>query len=216
MSRKHVWWIASLAAVAFLATLAFELQRRPEAAHDAWATAPAELQAVVWPVWRPVGPFHMRTQRGVAFGTEQFRGQWNFVFFGYLSCPDVCPTTLRTLADFRRRLLASDPAAGGYQFVFVSVDPANDNAEQMAAYLAYFDRDFLGLTGEAGELANLASSMGAAYAERVDEHGMHSIDHSTSVMLVDPAGRVVGGLPAPHDPARMLNSFEDLRRHLGS
>jgi protein SCO1/2 len=215
MPRMRLRWIASLAVVAFLVTLAFELHRRPEAARDAWPTAPAELQAVVWPVWRPVGPFHMRTQRGVAFGAEQFRGQWNFVFFGYLSCPDVCPTTLRTLADFRRRLLASDPGAGRYQFVFVSVDPANDNAERMSTYLAYFDRDFLGLTGEAGELAKLVRSMGAAYAERVDEHGVRSIDHSTSVLLVDPAGRVVGGLPAPHDPARMLKLFEDLRRHLG-
>jgi protein SCO1/2 len=215
MSRKHVWWIALLAAVAVLATLAFELHRRPEAARDALPTVPAELQALVWPVWRPVGPFHMRTQRGVAFGAEQFRGQWNFVFFGYLSCPDVCPTTLRTLADFRRRLLTSDPAAGRYQFVFVSVDPANDDAEHMAAYLAYFDRDFLGLTGEAGELARLARSMGVAYAERVDEHGVRTVDHSTSVLLVNPAGRVVGGLPAPHDPAQMLVLFQQLRRYLG-
>jgi protein SCO1/2 len=215
MGTNRVRWIAALAALAVLATLAFVLQRGPEAGRDAGTPAPAGLQAVLWPVARPVAPFHMRTQRGTAFGPEQFRGQWNFVFFGYLSCPDVCPTTLQTLADFRRRLLASDPAAGRDQFVFVSVDPANDNAERMAAYLAYFDRDFLGLVGEAGELARLTRSMGAAYAERVDERGVRSMEHSTSILLVDPAGRVVGGLPAPHDPARMLVSFEELRQYLG-
>ncbi|MFO1409925.1 MAG: SCO family protein [Steroidobacteraceae bacterium] len=199
-----------LAAAALLAVVAY-LMRRPAAVPRA---APAALQSVLWPEARPVAAFHMRTQRGDAFGVEQFRGQWSFVFFGYLSCPDICPTTLQTLAAFRRRLLASDPRAGAYRFVFVSVDPANDDAGRMAAYLAYFDPDFVGLVGEDGELARLARSMGAAYAEHIDERGVRSIEHSTTVLLVDPAGRVVGGLPAPHDPERMLALFEDLRRYL--
>ena len=214
MARKLFWWSVLLAAVAAV-VFAVVLQRWPGTVRDARTSAPAGLQAVLWPQARPIAPFHMLTQNGASFGPEQFRGQWNFVFFGYLSCPDVCPTTLQTLADFRRRLLAADPAAARYRFVFVSVDPANDTAERMAAYIGYFDRDFLGLTGEAGELARLARSMGAAYAERVDEHGVRTVDHSTSVLLVNPAGRVVGGLPAPHDPAQMLVLFQQLVGYLG-
>ena len=215
MTRKFFWWSVLLAAVLGVATFAFEMQRRPQAVRDARTAAPAGLQAVLWPQARPIAPFHLSTQNGANFGPEQFLGQWSFVFFGYLSCPDVCPTTLQTLADFRRGLLAADPAAARYRFVFVSVDPANDTAERVGAYIGYFDRDFLGLTGEAGELARLARSMGAAYAERVDERGVRTVDHSTSVLLVDPAGRVVGGLPAPHDPARMLVLFQALLRYLG-
>lgn len=212
MRARAIRRIALLAAVALLAALAYLLQRP---AGPARSPVPAALQAVLWPEARPVAAFHMRTQRGEPFGAEQFRGQWSFVFFGYLGCPDVCPTTLQTLAGFRRRLLANDPDAARYRFVFVSVDPANDDAERMAAYLAYFDRDFVGLVGEPGELERLARSMGAAYAARVDERGVRSIEHSTTVLLVDPAGQVVGGLPAPHEPGRMLASFNGLRQYLG-
>ncbi|MCC7463407.1 MAG: SCO family protein [Gammaproteobacteria bacterium] len=216
MRAKQLAWVVSAAAVVAVAVFAVSMQMRPSGAiRDARSSAPAELQAVLWPEARPVAAFHMLTQGGAAFGPEQFRGQWNFVFFGYLSCPDVCPTTLQTLADFRRRLLAADPAAARYRFVFVSVDPTHDTPERMAGYIGYFDRDFLGLSGTAAELARLAGSMGVAYAERVDGRGVRTIDHSTSVLVVDPAGRVTGGLPAPHDPAQMLALFEALRQHLG-
>lgn len=215
MSRNRLRWSALLAAVACVVTLLVALQRRYSDSHDPWTTAPPELRAVLWPVPHPVAAFHMRTQRGAVFGAEQLRGQWNFVFFGYLSCPDVCPTTLQTLADFRRRLQASDPAASKYRFIFVTVDPANDDTERVAAYLAHFDRDFVGLVGEPGQLAVLARSLGATYAEHIDPHGVRSMDHSTSILLVDPAGRVVGALPPPHDPARMLQVFGQLQRHLG-
>ena len=215
MRRNPIRWVVLLVAVALLATFVYLRQHPSGAAGQARGPVPAELQAILWPEAHPVAAFHLRTQRGESFGAGQFRGQWNFVFFGYLSCPDICPTTLQTLSVFRRRLLANDPGAGRYRFVFVSVDPANDDAEHMAAYLAYFDRDFIGLVGEPDELARLARSMGAGYASHVDEKGVRSIEHSTAVLLVDPAGQVVGGLPAPHDPERMLVSFNGLRRYLG-
>jgi len=79
--------------------------------------------------------------------------------------------------------------------------------------LAQLDSDFPGLPGSAEELAGLARSMAAMYAEYRDERGQRSMDHSTSVMVVDPAGRVVAALPAPHDPAVMRQRFLALQRH---
>jgi len=205
-------WIVALAAVAVAVTGLAWFQRQGDSGRESWAMASPELQSVLWPVPHPLAPFRMHDQHGRAFGTEQLHGQWNFLFFGYLQCPDVCPTTLQAMAQFRRLLLAADPAAHQDRFLFVTVDPAHDDRRHLSDYLAFFDPDFLGLIGAPEQLAALARSLGVGYAEHVDANGMRRFDHGTSIVLVDPAGRVVGALPAPHDPARMLRLFQSLRR----
>jgi protein SCO1/2 len=215
MPKNRRRWLALLATIALSVTTLAWMQRHDGVRSDDWATASPELQTVLWPMSHPVAPFHMHDQHGAVFSTEQLRGQWNFLFFGYLQCPDVCPTTLQSLAQFRRSLLAADSAARRDRFVFVTVDPAHDDSTRMSSYLAYFDRDFVGLTGAPDQLAALARSLGVAYAEHVDAQGVRSMDHSTSVVLVDPDGQVVGALPAPHDPVRMLRLFRQLQTHHG-
>lgn len=212
-ATRSRWMPLLLATLALAVALPLWLREESGVADTGWATAAPELQGILWPVAHPVAPFRMRTQHGDVFDAGALHGQWNFVFFGYLQCPDVCPTTLQSLRDFRRQLLAADPAAVSHRFVFVTVDPANDTAARVGPYLAYFDSDFLGLLGSAEELAGLARSMAAMYAEYRDERGQRSMDHSTSVMVVDPAGRVVAALPAPHDPAVMRQRFLALQRH---
>ncbi|MFO1465526.1 MAG: SCO family protein [Steroidobacteraceae bacterium] len=211
MYKGPLRWIALLAGIAAIAAV-FLMRggRDPEA--DRWSKAPAELRAVLWPNAHPVAPFRMLTQQRQVFTEAQLQGRWSLVFFGYLSCPDVCPTTLLTLADLHRRLKAQGESVAQMQFVFISVDPARDTPERLAPYLAYFDPGFIGLSGEPAQLAALARSLGAVYAERVDERGLRSMEHSTSIVLVDPRGWVVGAFPAPHDPARMQQQFQQLTR----
>ena len=180
-----------------------------------WAAAAPELQAVLWPLPREVAEFELRTQHGEAFGATQLRGQWNLLYFGYLQCPDVCPTTLQSLHGLRELLVADEPAAAATRFVFVSVDPGNDTQERIGAYLDYFDRELVGLTGDPAQLARLAASLGVMYAEHVDERGVRSMDHTTSIIVVDPQGRGVAALGGPHQPRTMLEQFGQLRRHLG-
>jgi protein SCO1 len=203
------------AAAGLAATVWVWTQGPARVADTGWATAAPEIQGVMWPVAHPVAPFDMRTHRGDAFDASSLRGQWNFVFFGFLQCPDVCPTTLTSLHGFRRALLAADPAAHGHRFVFVSVDPERDSAERLAPYLEYFDPAFLGLVGSEDELAGLARSMAVRYAKTLDEDGRISFEHTTSVMVVDPQGRVVAALPSPHDPPSMTRRFLALQRHFG-
>lgn len=180
-----------------------------------WSAAAPELQAILWPLPRAVADFELRTQHGEAFGATQLRGQWSLLYFGYLQCPDVCPTTLQSLQGLRKLLVADEPAAATTRFVFVSVDPGNDTQERIGSYLDYFDRELVGLTGDPAQLARLASSLGVMYAEHVDERGVRSMDHTTSILVVDPQGRGVAALPGPHQPRRMLEQFGELRCHLG-
>lgn len=199
-------------AAAGLAMVAWAWMQAPSRVADTGLASP-DLQAVMWPVARPVAPFRMRTHRGEPFDENSFKGQWNFVVFGFLKCPDVCPTTLQSLREFRRGLLRNDPAASRHRFIFVTVDPDSDTAERLGPYLGYFDPEFIGLVDGGGELPKLAGSMAAHYARHRDESGRISFDHTTSVMVVDPAGRVVGALPSPHDPAMMMRRFLALKRH---
>jgi len=178
-----------------------------------WESAPAEVQGVLWPVAQPVAAFSMRTQRDEAFGREQLLGHWNFVSFGYLQCPDVCPTTLQTLAQFRR-LLSGGGGQADERFLFVTVDPGNDGIERLGPYLAHFDAAITGLVGDDAQLAGFARSTAAMYAERHDSRGVRSMDHTTALIVIDPAGRVVASLPMPAEPQRLLEQYRKLRAHL--
>ncbi len=205
--------MAPLVAAAGLSLMFWAWMQAPPRVADIGSASP-ELQAVLWPVAHPVAPFQMRTHRGEAFDEASLKGQWNFVFFGFLQCPDVCPTTLQALRGFRRSLLENDPAALRHRFIFVTVDPGNDTAERIGPYLQYFDPEFIGLIGSGGELAKLADSLAVYYARQQDKNGNSNFDHTAAVMVVDPAGRVVGALPSPHDPAMMTRRFLALQRHV--
>lgn len=178
-----------------------------------WEQAPAEVQASLWPVARPVAGFTLLDQRGQSFVADDLRGHWSLMYFGYLQCPDVCPTTLQALRGVQR-LQATEPGGRDTHHVFVSVDPANDSPERIAAYLGYFGDAFTGLTGDPGELQKLTDSLGVLHAVHVDEAGVRSIDHTTAIIVVDPEGNGVGALSAPHDPASMLQRLRALQVYL--
>lgn len=212
--RRAMFALLALAASA-TAVLVTGCGRQPEAPLAAWGRAPDQVRAVLWPEPRPLPDFVLTTQHGQRFGLAELRGQWGFLFFGYLNCPDVCPVTLHALRAFRRLLLEQDSEAAGYRIVFVSVDPERDTAARIGPYLAHFDADFIGLSGAPEELRRFADALAVRYAAVTDVDGLVAIDHTSSVMIVDPAGQVVGALPPPHQPERMVASFRGLRDYLG-
>lgn len=201
----------AVASCALLVTL-LAWSMRPS--HPGWRVPAKEIEGILWPAAHPIGPFQLQTQHGKPFAPTSFSGTWNFVFFGFLQCPDVCPTTLDRMRAFRRLLISANSAADQYQFVFVTVDPANDSPAAILSYLAFFDPAFLGLTGPESEISKLAHSLSAHYDRVVDAGGRTQFEHTTSVFVVDPQGRVVAALPSPHEPASMASMFTALRQHL--
>ena len=179
----------------------------------AWGSAPPEVQAVMWPEPRHLADFSLQTQHGQAFDRSSLKGNWSFIFFGYMACPDVCPMSLHALRGMHD-LLASRRADDNLQYIFVSLDPEHDTPEEMKRYLGWYHEAFIGLHGSLGEIDRMASTMAIKYAEHIDETGYRSIDHTSSVMIVDPRGRVVGALPPPLEPQRMAEQFKNLRSHL--
>lgn len=117
---------------------------------------------------------------------SEFRGRAVALFFGFTSCPDICPTTLLRLSR-ARELLGGDAAR--IQVVFVSVDPERDTPERASRYARSVDPSFVGLSGTPDEVAAVAADYGIFYekAEGSDATG-YLVDHTTAVTVLDPRG----------------------------
>jgi protein SCO1 len=211
--RRRLALIVLLVTAIVASTWAGVRASRPAEGNTAWGRAPSEVRAVMWPEAQPLADFSLRTQHGAAFGPEALQGRWSFVVFGYLDCPDVCPIGLRALRGMRDRL--ADRSEGDeYQFIFVSVDPENDSPGEIGEYLASHGGGFTGLHGPVAEIGKLAEAMAVKHREVADRSGGRSIDHTSSVMVIDPQGRLVGALPPPLRPEHMVEQFERLRAYL--
>jgi protein SCO1/2 len=171
------------------------------------AGTPALEHATRYDAPRPLPVFALVDQAGRSFGPEQLRGRWSFVFFGFVNCPDVCPTTLATLAA-AEAALADLPAQDRPGVLFVSVDPGRDTPEVIGRYVAHFDPAFTGATGSREAIEGLAEALGVAVIIGPPAaDGSYSVDHSAAVFLVDPEARVVALFGAPHDAGTIARDF---------
>jgi len=170
-------------------------------------SAPALTSGTWLPQGRQVGEFSLIDQNNAPFGPARLKGAPTLVYFGYTHCPDVCPVTLLQLAQ-----VVKADVVPGLRVVFISVDPARDTPPQLAQYMRAFDPDFIGLTGTPAMLQSVARRFGVAF-ERVDlPGGDYSMDHSSTIFLLDRRGRNVAVFNAPYD-VKTLSA--DLKRAAG-
>jgi protein SCO1/2 len=162
------------------------------------AELPATERATVLPAARALPALDLVDQDGRPLPPEFFAGHWTLVFFGFTQCPDVCPTTLATLAQVRRQL-ADLPAAEQPRTLLVSVDPERDPPQRLAAYVRFFDPSFLAATGTAEATAAAAAAFGVPYAKVPTPEGGYTMDHGSGLFVVGPGGGIVAYLSAPHE-----------------
>jgi protein SCO1/2 len=155
---------------------------------------------------RPLPPLALVDQDNRPFGADRLRGGWSFVFFGFTSCPDVCPVTMSALAQ-TRKLLADLPETSQPRVVMISVDPQRDTPERLAGYVKGFDPAFVGATGTKPAIDELAQRMGVLVATRPLEGDNYAVDHSTSVFLIDPDGALRALFSAPHAPDQIAADY---------
>jgi len=117
-----------------------------------------------------------------------FRGKVVVVFFGYTSCPDICPTTMARLAE-TMKALGED--AGRVQVLFITLDPERDSAERLKNFVPWFHPSFLGLRGDAAQIKAVTEEFRVFGARKqVGGELGYVIDHSTGAYVFDPAGRI--------------------------
>lgn len=166
----------------------------------------------VYDVPRNIGEFTLTSHHGETFSLDKLKGQWTLVFFGYTYCPDICPTTMATLAAVTDMLAETDYAEDT-RVVMVSVDPQRDTPEQLATYVSYFNPDFTGVTGEYIEIFNLGRQLNIAFSYLPGkEEGLYEVTHSGEIPLINPNGHFQGFFKYPPDPQKIFATYTSLRR----
>ncbi|MEE2002217.1 SCO family protein [Alkalimonas sp. MEB108] len=145
---------------------------------------------LLYPQPRVLADFQLTSHTGSAVTREQLYGQWTLAFVGYTYCPDICPLTLAQLAGLHDELQQHVPEP--LNIWFVSVDPNRDTPQQMASYVQYFQQAAItGVTAGHDQLFPFVRQLGLMYAmsSTTDEH--YLVDHSASIVLINPKGQLV-------------------------
>lgn len=155
--------------------------------------------------------FTLTSHSGTEVSLSEFRGKVVPVFFGYTSCPDICPVTLSAMKEVIGELGELDDKV---QVLFITVDPERDTVEKLRGYIPYFDESFIGLTGTPAEIDRVAKSFNISFfKEDTDSEAGYLITHASSVYLIDPEGKLL--LKYPHNKLDPKLIAEDIRKILG-
>jgi protein SCO1/2 len=139
-------------------------------------------------VINPQRDFTLHDQDGHIFNLRDHRGQIVLLFFGYTTCPDVCPTTLSKLARVYALL---GPMRTKVLTVFVTIDPQRDTPQKLKEYLQYFNINAIGLTGTKQEIDAVVDRYKATY-EKVETNSSalgYMFDHTDYLYLIDTQGK---------------------------
>ena len=184
MERRHLWWPIALGII-LAATLAGCGEYRYRA-----------MASIDEPIMAP--DFTLTDVDGAPFALNAQRGAIVLLFFGFTSCPDVCPTTLADLAAVRKNLGAD---AARVRTVVVTVDPERDTPEQLKRYVQVYDAEAVGLLADRPTLEAVFRDYGVVAQRRdlPDSALGYTIDHTSAVYVIDAAGQWVGlfGYGAP-------------------
>jgi len=156
------------------------------------------------------GPFQLVDHAGRQRSDADYRGKLLVIYFGYTSCPDVCPTELQSIS---LALDALGPAAAAVQPLFISVDPERDTPARLADFVSSFHPQFVGLTGELAAIRKTALAYKTFFARHRTASPDYPVDHTGFVYLVGKDGRYRGFLPPGTSPQDIGDA---LRAELGA
>ena len=160
---------------------------------------------------RPIPTFQLVDFNQDTFSVDQLKGRWSFIYFGYTACGQICTQSLTELKHVILALSSKDDARQ-IQVIFVTVDPDRDTADRLSAYLREFDSTFIGVTGDINTLAFLAAELAAPFTLDSDSGQSNSLDHSNSIMLINPSAALQAVLTPPHDAQQLQADFDAIVR----
>ncbi|MDR7270729.1 protein SCO1/2 [Pelomonas saccharophila] len=172
--------------------------------------APERLKAGVFEPAQPAPEFALKGSDGAALNLARFKGKLVLLVFGFTHCPEVCPTTLATLAQARKQL-GTD--AADVQVVYVTVDPERDDLNRIRQYLEAFDKSFIGGTETPATLAVMRKRYGVV-AEKIgakqqaNANTAYGMNHSTSVWLIDRTGKLRAMMPYGHEAKDFVHDLQ--------
>ena len=166
------------------------------------------MDAVMWNREPVGGSFRLTDHQGRLRRDTDFRGKLMLVYFGYTTCPDVCPTDLQQIGLTMNML---GTAASEVVPIFITLDPKRDTRKLLSAYVPAFHPQIVGLTGSEADIRQVARAY-RVYYEKVPVGGWlrYTIDHSSFIYLMGGDGRYLGFLPPGTAANRMLEVIKPL------
>jgi len=153
----------------------------------------------------------LQQDNGERFDMASLEGKWSLLFFGFTNCPDVCPATLNTVAQAKKK----HEQAHNTQFpqvIFISVDPQRDNVKLLGDYVRYFDKDFIGATGEEKLLRAITVQTYANFMTQPSENeNEYQVGHSLNLVLINPNVEMVAVLSPPHSVENILEVLKQFQ-----
>lgn len=195
--RNIVLLVIVISIVLMTIVMAFHLR------HESKTTLASD-HAVIFPVGRDIKPFQLRTATDQSFTSANLMQHWTLLLFGFTHCQDVCPVSLSMLSAVYDQLRKNYP---NLQIVLISLDPKRDNQLSLSKYMKSFHHDFIGVSGAVSALRKLQSDLGI-YAIGDEVQGTnYQIQHSSSILLINPQGKWVGQFKYGMSPKIFMDTF---------
>lgn len=198
MIKKNQYYLLFiLTAVIGLTVLIEIVVRRPYSFHGTVINPPL-----------PVTDFALQTANDETFRLSDAKGKIVLLFFGYTSCPDVCPITLGTFKQVHERL---GDDAQEVRFVMITADPDRDTPEKVAEYVMRFNSEFIGLSGNLSALELIWKQLGV-FVEKQESGSAagYLVSHTSSVYVLDPNGSLLMTFPYGTTEIDMANDLAQL------
>jgi len=146
------------------------------------------------------GPFTLLDHTGKKRSLAEFKGKVVLIYFGYMFCPDICPTDLSNLAALLKRLGKDGDQV---QAIFITLDPVRDTPELIGKYVQHFDKRILGLRGTEQQTKQVATQYKTFYEKVSLKGNQYVIDHTAFTYIVNRAGKYLAFFPPGTSPERM-------------
>ena len=160
---------------------------------------------------RDLGSFNLIDTNEKEFLPQDFKGKWNVLFFGFTFCPDICPVTMRMLSRIEKEIDSQE--LDKIRIFLVTVDPVRDNPNQLKIYLKNFSENFTGLTGGLDQIYNFATRVNAPFTPiNNSKDPYYTVDHTGSIVLIDPDGNYAGFFRAPHNQDKIKKALLEITR----
>ena len=196
LSYIPLYILLAVLAMTLVATIVF---RRPYTFHGTVINPPL-----------PLTDFALQTANNQTFRLSDVKGKITLLFFGYTSCPDVCPITLANFKQVHERL---GDDAQKITFVMITADPERDTPEKVSAYVTRFNPEFVGLSGSLADLEATWKELGVS-VEKQDTGSAagYLVSHTASVYVLDPNGSLLMTFPYGTTAIEMANDLTELMK----
>lgn len=159
---------------------------------------------------QPIPEFHLINGSGEPFTNHNLKGHYSLLFFGFSHCQSICPLTMTMLTQLYTDLKVEKLPLP--QVIFITLDPKRDTAKAVNAYVKAFNPNFIGLTGPSAGIRQLSKQMGVVYiqAQQSKASDNYQIDHSGTLYLINPEGKLAAIFSPPHNEANIKQDYKNL------